>query len=83
LDSENRRQKMKLTPDMIMAEAKTSPLISMAEAERLTGGMLKIKTLHNWASKGRGPHKIKISPNRSGYLLHEFAEWLAETVKEA
>lgn len=61
-------------------ERAPSPVISYDEAEVLSGGLIKKKSIQNLCSQGLGPKKIRLG-KRVGFRTVDFCEWLCERLQ--
>ncbi len=68
-----------ITPEEII-KAAGAPIISYDEAERITGRILKKKSIQNRCSLGQGPRKIRIG-RKVGFRTVDFAEWFCGQIK--
>ena len=57
-----------------LLDAAPGPIISYIEASKLTGNLVKVKTLQNLASKGELPKRIRLG-SRVGFRTKDFIAW--------
>ena len=70
-----------LDPNDFIAKA-PGPVISYDEAEVLSGGLIRKKSIQNLCSKGLGPKRIRLG-KRVGFITTDFCEWLCERLQAA
>ncbi|MCK5682353.1 hypothetical protein KAI46_16250 [bacterium] len=70
-----------LNPNDFIAKA-PGPVISYDEAEVLSGGLIKKKSMQNLCSQGLGPKRIRLG-KRVGFVTVDFCEWLCDRLQAA
>jgi hypothetical protein len=69
--------------DILSSMRESCPLlVTRVEAQRLTGGLVKARTLANLDCLGKGP-SVKVKMGRIvAYSRDSFLEWLSERLQE-
>lgn len=62
-------------------ERECQPLVSRAEASRITGGLVSVKTLSNEDSLRKGPHERVRIGSKIGYTREAFMAYLRGKTK--
>ncbi|NDY55855.1 hypothetical protein G3N56_03750 [Desulfovibrio sulfodismutans] len=70
--------------DILSSMRESCPLlVTRVEAQRITGGLVKARTLANLDCLGKGP-SVKVKLGRIvAYSKDSFLEWLSERLQEA
>jgi len=79
---DNARYNNGYSPEMFLQSIENAlpPVVSRAEASRLTGGLISAKTLSNEDALGKGPHERVRMGSKIGYTRESFMGYLRRKI---